>query len=296
MNVFTYVTTNKISYCEQAVFSCLSLLKSQRSYAYKIVIFTDQIDFFKNCFDGATVDIEYVHLPKTLQDRWLEPARNVFRIKLKIFEEIWSRYPDARVVFFDSDTYITGDFEKWFRHLSKSRQTLMNTDEGNISEGRAYGLRRIYKKLQTLDILVDGQPFRIPPDLHMFNSGVIGVGPHDKDLIGSALKFHDDFFNSSKFFYTEQIALSYVLSRNSNLLDCDSDLTHYWYVKEFGEKVSQFIQDIKDRRFHEKLRVELPISKVPTRHQMREDFWFKLNVKIKKRLFQMGLRDAYLEF
>lgn len=295
MNSFVFISTNKVEYLNQTIFSILSLIRFKENKNAKIYIFSDKIDYFKKFFSGHDLNIEYILYDEDLKTQWTAPCPNVFRVKLMIFKEIWSRDPKANIIFFDSDTVIKSSFNKWFDYLDKENNTLMNYDEGNMKRGATYGLKKAYRDLSFHDIRIKGQNFKIPDTLNMFNAGVIGIGHKSKDLLSKSLDFHDDFYNSCRHYNSEQIALSYIFSHQGNLETCDNDLDHYWYLKEFGDVINKFVSSIYDSTWIEKTQQQLPIQKLPTRREFKS-LPFKLRFKFNKKLHRLGLKKSYISF
>jgi hypothetical protein len=296
MRIYCFIATKKNEYLNQTIFSILSLLKHNKTNTDfdKIIIFTDRLKYFEDFFNLSKLPIELIELNPTLTDDWLRPAKNIFRIKLKVFEHIWNSYPQANIIFMDSDTVVTTNMKRWFQ-LLEDKLTLMNTDEGNISHNRTYGIRVLYKNISSKNILINSQPFIIPTTLHMFNAGVIGIGHKNKQVLLNTISFHDDFFNSTQHYNSEQISLSYVLSTQTQLETCDDDLIHYWYFKEFQKMIDRTIEELKNLNWDDRFKYTLPIDYLPTRKKFKS-IPFAIKFKLKRKLYRLGLIDSYVDF
>ncbi len=294
MNIFCYIATNKDVYLNQTIFSIMSLIAIKQNKFDKIIIFTDLIDSFKSFFENTTLNIEYHLLDKPTIAKWTEPTGNIFKIKLTAFTQIWNMYPEANIIFLDSDTIITNPLSYWFDKIAQGT-SLMNTDEGRLKNSPTYGIRKTYQALKSQSIVIDDKPFDLPEWLHMYNAGVIGMGANSKSLMNKVIAFHDDFHRSTGNYFSEQLSLSYVLTLDSKLETCDDNLIHYWYVKEFQTKIDETIEKLKTLSWEEKLKLTLPIQKLPTRKKFKS--WaFAVPFKLKRKLYRMGLIKSYIDF
>jgi hypothetical protein len=74
----------------------------------------------------------------------------------------------------------------------------------------------------------DGRVFRIPPELEMWNAGVVGMHPKDEGLLELVLRLTDQLCARSTLHVLEQLAFSYVLQTHSRLHEACDVVFHFW--------------------------------------------------------------------
>jgi hypothetical protein len=190
---------------------------------YRVVVYTDQPEAFADL--GDIVQVERL-TPETLR-RWRGPQDYVHRVKPEMLLHFAGAY-DGRLLFVDSDTYFRRDPAELFDRVRPGVAAL-HLDEGRLSERRNGNARRLHDFVRRADLrLPDGTTGRLPEATAMWNSGVVGIAPEDRDLLAPTLALVDELYGRYRKHNMEQLALSYVLAGRLQLVPADDVVYHYW--------------------------------------------------------------------
>jgi hypothetical protein len=190
---------------------------------YRVVVYTDQPAAFADL--GENVRTEPL-TPETLRG-WRGPQDYVHRVKPEMLLHFAGAY-DGRLLFVDSDTYFIRDPAELFDRVRPGVAAL-HLDEGRLSERRNGNARRLHDFVRRTELrLPDGTVGRLPEDTAMWNSGVVGIAPEDRDLLAPSLALVDELYGRYEKHNMEQLALSYVLARRLRLVPADDVVCHYW--------------------------------------------------------------------
>jgi hypothetical protein len=144
--------------------------------------------------------------------------------------------------------------------------------EGHLS--RWNGARLADSIAQRVPLLaLNGAEWRITPNTHMWNSGVIGMHPDQLPLIPEILNLNDELYPPALFRTTEQFAVGVVLANRTNLSEARDVVHHYWFVPrrtKFDAALRQVmeVEDDDDLRWR-KLQRSLPRQSVKGRALFR---------------------------
>jgi hypothetical protein len=185
------------------------------------------------------------------------------RQKLALLRAAW---PDqGHIVLLDADVLARGSLTPFVAELAEGR-LFMHKREYEFGRTRRAGNRRLWHSVR-------GRRFaswEVANTDAMWNSGVIGLGAADRELIDGALELYDAMGKAGlRHFATEQLVEGVVLGRTGRLRPADAWFVHYWgnrpaYDAEIARRLSDaFIEglSVKDAaaRYRERP-IDLPVE------------------------------------
>jgi len=301
MNVDHETKQNKIIayYCfginsvlEQTIFSCSSAIAQLRKNDifsdYIFIIFTDKIDFFSK-FKLSVQKYCKIILMDLSKDNLLsnwkgEPPDN-FRIKLKSLEYCCEKFLDSKVLLLDSDTVFIAHPDDVFAKISITN-SLFHEYEGRPEFNKTPGHRHFLNFIKDFkfDLNEKRSNFNFPVDMDLYNAGVIGLESRNVFLVKEALAIHNVIFEKTKFYYTEQLSITYTVQNKTKIQLADKEIAHYWYYKEIQTYISKYLKkvEIVDDYFNPILILDV-LKKLPS-YKKFKSFYFKIPYKIIKSL------------
>ncbi|HSD14885.1 MAG TPA: hypothetical protein VLB74_09580 [Flavobacterium sp.] len=207
----------------------MSFKKTNRFFFGKIIIYTDDIIFFKEnmpCFDNVVFEF----VDSTLVNEVLIKYQNIFRLKIILIIEFLKKYKTI-VLFLDSDTFFIKNSNELFRSVKKGN-CVLHCQEYNLNSGVNSNFENLLINENLLKFFRDnGTP--ISGDTVVWNSGVIGVCFKNIDLLTNALKIFDMLDeNAVKDKTVEQLSLSVSFSRTV-IVPAYDFIFHYWFIRVF---------------------------------------------------------------
>ena len=206
---------------------------------YRVVVYTDQPTAFTELGDSVRLEL----LSPATMHRWRGADDYVHRIKPEMFIDYATKY-EGRFAFVDSDTYFMRDPAELFARI-RDGVAVLHVDEGRLSERRNANMRKLHDFVRRTALrLPGGATGKLSEDTAMWNSGVVGLAPGDRDLLVPSLELVDELFSRYRKHNMEQLALSYVLARRLQLVPADDVVFHYWGRGEgFDRIATQFFAD-----------------------------------------------------
>lgn len=202
-------------------FAVLSAMRRLRERdAVEIVIYTDA----PRVFTSLGVEAREIR-PEELA-AWRGPTGYGHRVKPMVLRDAL-RTRGGSVVLADSDTWFKKSPARLFSRVGPGRACL-HLAEGPLSLSFNPDNRRLADSLSSSPT---GRLREIPPNLVMWNSGVVGVHESDVSLVDDALAVLDDLLDTDGNVHTvEQVALSFVLANRALRLRPTNDIVfHYWW-------------------------------------------------------------------
>jgi predicted glutamine amidotransferase len=103
MNYIIYQVHGNIDFYNEALFSILSYYKHNKESKNRIVIYTENEQFFKNILPSEVV---YINITPEKIKEWRGKINFVHLVKIKIIQDIASRY-NGNFLYLDTDTFFT---------------------------------------------------------------------------------------------------------------------------------------------------------------------------------------------
>lgn len=206
----------------EVICSLLSAYRwSEPGAAYRILVYTDHPESFRE------LPLETRFVSADQWKEWSGPQRFRHRRKILALQDALERY-GGPVVLLDGDTWLRAPVEELFRRVGPGR-TLMHIREGSIAR-IATPLFREMRVLLESATLHDraGNAFQISSGTDMYNAGVIGIDSSDAQLLDQVLDLTDQLCELSDLHMLEQFAFSYVLAEQTELVEADDLVFHYW--------------------------------------------------------------------
>lgn len=258
-NHILYFTHGSDEYLNEAVFALLSYYAHHTKDENKVVIYTDNIDYFTQ---RLPPDIEYVLLNKDIIKKWAGDINFVHRIKIELLKDFSTRF-SGNVLYLDSDTYFKQNISELFSHINNSSY-VMSLNEGSMGERKNKIIRDFdnYLKRKNYEAVIDRKKFVFSKETKMYNAGVIGLNiPKDNEIFNNALALTDYIYPENPSHVVEQFAFCYLLqSKNPTIIEAEPLIHHYWYFKEFRGIINRFFEQNKDKSFDELVKLSLQLN------------------------------------
>ena len=245
-NYLIYLCYGKNYFLNETLFSLISFYKYHKNDAIQIIIYTDDVYFFKKHLSEKVTLIEL----NEEKIKYLKGAINFnHRLKIKILEDFSSKF-NGNYLFIDSDTYFKKNSFELFEKIN-SDELLMDVCEGKLSEnngGLATKFKKFLKKQNEFSTKIDTQTIKIKPDFIIFNSGVIGFNTKFKTVLPFVIEFVDELYSKCKLFTIEQIGFNYYFQKIKMPSSTEDFIHHYWYFKEFRVVLNCFFEHHKEKK------------------------------------------------
>jgi hypothetical protein len=277
-SVVVYQAYGRADIVRQNLFSIVSLFKKDAGLAnvHKILIYTDQADYFKD-FLGYNPAIQYESMGPDRLEKWRGEIQFVHRVKVEMLRDAAKLFPEHNLFYMDGDTYFVTNPEKIFAQISH-RQSFMHEAENIIELGKDPLSKKIAKFLKKNTFQIDGQVVQIPLSTMMWNAGVLGFSPAFFGYLDKVLEFTDQSYSKYQKHIMEQLAFSYFLSQKTTIQSAREDVHHYWRQKdEFNTLIENFLQKTKnlETALREYDQIQWPAQAVP-----KKSFFQKLVQKV----------------
>lgn len=203
----------------------------------RIIIYTDKPDFFYNHLGKE--HIEYYLITSNELVEMLNQTGFLHRRKVKVIDLTFQRYPDDDVLFLDSDTFIIAEpssliaaLEPGFSYMHKKEYTINTGLDLFTSYNQAEYPQAFLRYILSRDFEIGGGVETFSGADYSWNSGVLGLHRNFSHYMDNVLELTDGFYNSSKWFISEQLAFSFILQRKTTIKPADHLVLHYWGKRE----------------------------------------------------------------
>lgn len=197
----------------------------------QVIIYTDHSDYFEQFL--ADVPVRYVILTPEQQTAMMGAIEYRHRIKAVVVGNTLAGYPEANLLFFDSDTF----FVKHPKPLLESIQpglSVMHTVEFTFND-IAYQPLPHGKTVADFVRMMEHEAFHTTHGTEHFsgtqqcwNSGVLGLAPSVAAYLPDIYQLIDHLYIHSHWHITEQIAFSLVLQTRDQIQPAIDYVYHYW--------------------------------------------------------------------
>jgi hypothetical protein len=273
-NVVVYQAYGQPYILKQNLFSIVSLLKMHTGLksVHKILIYTDQPDYFKN-YLGNNPILQYENMSPERLAKWRGAINFVHRVKVEMLRDAAKLFPNENLFYMDGDTYFLSDPESLFTEIN-DRQSIMHEAENVIETGKDPLSKKVARFLKKNVFEIKGKSVKIPTSTTMWNAGVLGFTPAffpDLDLV---LEFTDQSYSRYQKHVMEQLAFSYFLSQKTDIIAARDVIHHYWRQKdEYNALVADFLEKTKNLEVGLKKYSEISWPAPPA---PKKTFWQKL--------------------
>ncbi len=276
MTNIVYQAYGKKEYLYQPIFSILSLIEKSKASDYRIIIYTDQVDFLKRFF-GSFSFVHYEPLTDEKKTLWRGAINFAHRMKIEVLKDCSNKY-DGHILYFDGDTYFNDDVKFILERITED-QSVMHIAEEGIKNTKDYLSKKIYKFLRQNKVLVHGQEVKVDDDYMMWNAGTIGLHRRHHHLFQNIIDYTDALFTLYQKHLMEQHAVSYYLQNTTRVVACNDILEHYWNQKDsFEEALNPFFMKNDNYERYKANRKELIL---PERYYGKPRYTFKQKLKRK---------------
>ena len=267
-----YLVHGHEHFLKESYFSLLSLFSHNIKKKFKLHIYTDRPDFFQN-FNHLNVN--FIELDERKIKSWKGVHQFNHRLKIKVLIDICNKFPNGKYMFLDSDTYVTSPLNSLLESI-KPNQFIMDYDEGPLTQKKRTHIKNLY------EFLVKNEDFgiKLNPELHMWNSGVIGFDYLNHNILDNVLKTTDLLTQHINSHILEQFAFAYHFQNNGKVKNSSDVIHHYWYFKEMRKLINVFIQENQNKRLDGQLKNVLKLNPqhigIEKWNYKRGSFWSKL--------------------
>lgn len=235
-------------FLNEVVFAVLSYYQHHKSNKNKIVVYTDNIEYFKTILPE---EIIYISVSSEQVKQWKGAINFVHRIKIEVLKDAFSRFPEQDILYLDSDVY----FKENISFLQKKIENnipIMSLKEGKIFRSKLRHFKKLALYLRThKNTIALNPPVVINTEQCMYNAGIIGLRYSDNDIVKKALSITDFLHPFVNTHVTEQFAFSVLLCEKGIIYEAEQNIHHYWYFKEFREIISSFLETNQGKSFEE---------------------------------------------
>ncbi|WP_146905766.1 hypothetical protein [Cellulomonas aerilata] len=187
-----------------------------------LVLYTDRPDLY------ADLPAELRTITPAELTRWAGPDGYAHRRKIAVLDDALTSL-QVPVALVDSDTWFRRPAARLFERIAPGR-TVMHLREGNLDEGREPD-QAVAAQLDGMTCTrLDGGVHTLTRDMPMWNSGVVGIHPHDGHLVREAMHLTDQLYPAHRDFFTlEQLAVSCFLDTGTDVSASSDVVYHYWH-------------------------------------------------------------------
>lgn len=284
MTNIVYQAYGKKEVIYQTVYSALSLIEHSKTKDFKIIIYTDLVDFVKQ-FLGSFDFVKYELLTPSQMTTWKGAHNFHHRMKIEILKDCSQKY-DGNILYLDGDTYFVKGVEEVLGLISEN-QSVMHIAEETLRKTKDILAKKIYKFLKKNKISVHGKEIIVPDNCIMWNAGAIGLHRKHHNLFQDIIDYTDALFAIYPKHLMEQHAVSYYLQEKTKVVPCDNVVEHYWNQKDsFEEAIISFFE--KNQNYASYLAHKNELN-LPIRYYGKPRYTFKQKFKRKIERFKYHL-------
>jgi hypothetical protein len=236
-NYLLYLAFGK-EYIQECKYSILKLLEfyNLRPPKIQVHVLTDKPQEFE-----SLIPFFYHFEIKNLTNTEMEECRgmppNNYRVKAIAIKRFLDTHA-GNVLFCDTDTVLLRPLEPLFADITNGG-VYMHQFEGEIAADSAF------KKLHTrltgdTAAMAEVLSFASEPKWYMWNSGVVALNHDRKELLADVVKLTDYIYSKARNHTSEQLAISYCLSKAGTIQEAAPYFYHYWNLKEFRQLLKTF--------------------------------------------------------
>jgi hypothetical protein len=250
-NYILYLAFGSKDFIHQTVYSILSLVKTSYSSAkdIQIVVYTDQPNYFKSLI--PEINVIYTDIDTETIQEWMGEIHFFFRVKIKLIEDFFSKYPNSNLLYLDTDTFFIKNIDPVFQKINDG-EYFMHEYEGvydqNHPQKRKYSTARtIDKILKTKYFLKsNGDKFWVSNQTQLWNAGALGFNSNFYNTLPDVLLLTEQLYRLKDAHVMEQFSFSYFLQQSRPINPLEDYILHYWSFKEFNVPLAHFFEKYKN--------------------------------------------------
>jgi hypothetical protein len=257
MNHFAYLAAGRHDVCVQALYAACSALAFRGGAAATVHVFTDTPEFF-NPIAGA---IELIEITPEIMREWRGPSDFVLRAKLCVSLKMMEMYPQDPTFLIDADTFFYREYAELLSRVGP-QDAVLHRKEYHVAThptGQLIKFRRHVGRVK-----FRGKPLDLSID--MWNSGVTGVHPAQRERLEEAIEIIDLIAPHYRKPFIDQYAVSLCL-KDLHLHSADEFIFHYWNQKaEYMPEMERRLDRWRTMPLEDSLaemrakRIELPVT------------------------------------
>lgn len=201
---------------------------------FEILVFTDNPDFLRPFLQSLPVRYRYLTHIDLKQMRG--EIDFVHRIKIEIIKEsIEQQKASSKIIYIDSDTFLTGDLTRYLSKISK-KTSFMHLKEYDFRSLNTLPLpageifRNVFNVINSNKLeKADKSHFETTPEMSSWNAGVIMLHQTHIKHLPDVFAITDQIYKKTSCHASEQYAFSLVLQTKTKLAPCNDIIYHYWY-------------------------------------------------------------------
>lgn len=237
-----YISLIEEIYCHETVCSICSFFSLNPTFEGKIVIYTDNEDFFIKHLPNSE-KIIILSIDKERINQLLSGSEYIFRLKILLLLDFSKQY-SGKVLFADGDTFFIKNTNQLFKRINSKSFVLHCCEykiESKINENySSFFANRILK------VNIKGRCFEFSEKNYMYNSGVVGFHTSNALFLELALALLDEFeWHKIQEKTLEQLALSLAFSK-LKIKTADDTVFHYWFIKMYRMVLWQYFFKTKE--------------------------------------------------
>lgn len=243
----------------RCLFMLLSLLAHVGKTNVRIILFTDNIEYFKLKLP-SNLNINYELLTPERIKEMRGKSNFLHRMKIAIIEHTFLNY-DGKILYADSDSFFINNPDELLHKISEQNSSM------HIAEYQYKSLLDLRRPagntfIEFAELIRDNDftlsnQLKVKYSLEMFswNAGVMAFHPKHIKLINDVYALTEQFYLPTKNHASEQYAFSILLQQNTNIIPSYKYNYHYWnrvekeIMDSFLEKLftnNFFVQDFDD--------------------------------------------------
>ena len=253
-NYLIYLCYTNDDFLSEVLFSLLSFYKHNQNSNIQVVIYTDNITFFKKMLPNT---ICYNEINESKIEFWKGSIKFNHRTKIKVLQDASAKYK-GNLMYVDSDTFFKKNCDELFQKI-ENNEILFDNYEGKLNEtkgGIAKKLRSFLNNQNSFSTVSDPEKIYFPDDFEIWNAGIIGFKAEHGNQLQLVLELVDELYAKFPIFVMEQLAFNYYFQKISKPCVTQDFIDHYWYFKEFRLVLNDFFS------FHKGKSLDELISKI----------------------------------
>ena len=232
-NILLSQSFGKESEYRRVILAILSAFVYVKPTDIKVVLYTDNPEFFKKWLSG--IDVHYVLLTPEKVKTMRGEIDFLHRMKIALIEESFALFPEHNMFYIDSDTFFIKSPLQTLAEVSESsaRMHLLEYPFSDIKDmplpaGETF--QAFYKLIDNNEFLLsNGENIKVLSSDASWNAGVMCFHHTHQRFIADAYTLTNQFYPSTKNHASEQYAFSILLQKFTTLKPCEDVVYHYWY-------------------------------------------------------------------
>lgn len=239
---------------KRAIFCILSFWSwaDQDLNSWRILIYTDQPDFFKPYLLG--IEVQYVTLTDALTQEMLAGTSYLHRRKVAVIDMTFKAFPNDSLMFIDSDTFFISEPDALLNGFEQGK-SFMHTREYMLKDGLALFSsfnqgqypEAFLKYISGRTFDIGGVAEKLTETDYSWNSGVLALHKSFSVFMPDVFRLTDEFYANSKWFVSEQLAFALVLQKKTLIRSADHFVLHYWGARQ-KVLLDTLLNDLFDRK------------------------------------------------